>query len=149
MALDPTIPFTTDSRSTSPDVAFASPDLSLRCDWRVFNELSSDHMPVIISLELSTAIQAKPKHTFLNYRKADWASFTSLVEDGLSSFTINSFSNVDSAADALAKVIRAASSAVRTRGPCPSIQPSVHPRNQRTDAGTHEAALSASYPGLH
>ena len=92
------IPFTTDSRSTSPDVAFASPDLSLRCDWRVFNELSSDHMPVIISLELSTAIQAKPKHTFLNYRKADWASFTSLVEDGLSSFTINSFSNVDSAA---------------------------------------------------
>ena len=76
------IPFTTGSRSTSPDVAFASPDISLRCDWRVINELSSDHMPVIISLELSTPIQAKPKHTFLNYRKADWASFASQVEDG-------------------------------------------------------------------
>ena len=121
------IPFTTGSRSTSPDVAFASPDISLRCDWRVFNELSSDHMPVIISLELSTAIQAKPKHTFLNYRKADWASFASLVEDGLSSFTINSFQSIDSAADALSKVFLAASARSIPSGHIRRYNPSFTP----------------------
>ena len=103
------IQFTTDSRSTSPYVAFDSPEISLRCDWRVIQELSSDHMPVIFSVELSTAIQAKPKHNFLYYRKADWASFASLVEDGWSFFAIYSFQYVDSAADALSKVILAAS----------------------------------------
>ena len=121
------IPFTTGSRPTSPDVAFASPDISLRCDWRVFNELSSDHMPVTISLELSTAIQAKPRHTFLNYRKADWASFASLVEDGLSSFAINSFQNVDSAADALSKVILAASARSIPSGHVRRYNPSFTP----------------------
>ena len=120
------IPFTTGLRSTSPDVA--SPDISLRCDRRLFNELSSDYIPVIISLELSTAFQVKPKHTFLNYKKADWASFASLVEDGLSSFATHSFQNVDSAADALSKVILAASvqsiSSVRRYNP--TFTPEIH-----------------------
>ena len=121
------IPFTTDSRSTSPDVAFASPDLSLRFDWKVFNELSSDHMPVIVSLELFTAIQAKPKHTFLNYGKADWASFTSQVEDGLSSFSVHSFPNVDSAADELTRVIRSASARSVPTGHVRRYNPSFTP----------------------
>ena len=119
------IPFTTGSRSTSPDVAFASPDISLGCDWRVINELSSDHMPVIISLELSTPIQAK--HTFLNYRKADWASFAFQVEDGLSSFAIHSFQNVDSAADVLTKVILAASARCIPSGHVRRCNPSFTP----------------------
>ena len=84
-------------------------------------------MPIIFSQELPTAIQVKPKHTFLNYRKADWASFTSLVKDCFSSFTVNTFSNLDSAANALAKVIRAASARSVPAGHVRRYNPSFTP----------------------
>ena len=98
------LPFNPDMLPTSPDIAFASPDLSLEATWRVFGQLFSDHLLILVSLELSTNIQPRPKHTFLNYRKADRASFISCVEEGLSSFSLPSIPGIDSAVDELTRV---------------------------------------------
>ena len=72
--------FDPDMDPTFSDIVFESPDLSLKNDWRVI-ELLSNHLPILVSLKFSCSNQSRPKHTFLNYRKADWASFPSVPHD--------------------------------------------------------------------
>ena len=42
-------PFDPNTRQSSPDISFASPDIALRTSWRAVHDLSSDHLPLIIT----------------------------------------------------------------------------------------------------
>ena len=48
------LPFNTDTQPTYPNNSFCSPDLSLKADWMVMGELSSNHLPILASLEFSS-----------------------------------------------------------------------------------------------
>ena len=90
-------PFSNRTQPTSPDITFASPDLSLNSEWSASTELSSDHLPILTKIQINNPIQPKPTHTFLNYRKANWTSFTEEVEISLQNFNIADFRTIDAA----------------------------------------------------
>jgi hypothetical protein len=62
--------------ATSPDVSIVSNNLLSCANWRTMITLNSDHVPIIIDLNLSKTFEywAK-KQTFVNLSKADWAAF--------------------------------------------------------------------------
>lgn len=68
----------TNGRPTSPDVTAASPSLLAVADWSVDTALSSDHLPVLISLPTQNEVTKTPapKRTFVNFKKANWDDFT-------------------------------------------------------------------------
>ena len=102
-------PFSNRTQPTSPDITFCSPDLSLRSEWTTTSELSSDHLPIIVKIQISKPIQPKPTHTFQNYNKANWPLFTEEIENTLRDFDITSFLTIDAAAARLTEAIAKAS----------------------------------------
>ena len=88
------LPYNILNQPTSPDVSLATSDLGLRSTWRAGHELSSDHRPLYISLTLGIPIQRRPKHTFTNYKHADWHNFSATIEDSLQSFDISQYINI-------------------------------------------------------
>ena len=78
-------------QATSSDVSFSFPDLSLRFSWKVVHEISSDYL---IGVQLDSHLLAKPTHTFLNYRKAEWAAYTQLIEASLRDFIRSDLTSV-------------------------------------------------------
>ena len=69
---------------TSPDVTLASLSLLPYLSWTTQTELSSDHLPITISLETEIKSIPSENKTFINFRKADWDKFTTLTEDKFS-----------------------------------------------------------------
>ena len=78
----------TGNSATAPDISIATADCMPTCNWNVETSLSSDHLPIV--LRLSSLIQKvdAPKRTFVNFKKADWTSFTSLTEDLFANATV-------------------------------------------------------------
>ena len=62
-------------RPTSPDFTLASLELLPLAEWKTSIKLSSDHLPIIISLSASFTTQPTPKRTYINFNKADWPKF--------------------------------------------------------------------------
>ena len=102
-------PFSSGTQPTSPDITFCSPDLALISEWTTTSELSSDHLPIITRIPISSPIYPKPTHTFQNYRKANWDSFTEEVEASLRDFNIANLTSIDAAAAKIVAAIVAAS----------------------------------------
>ena len=72
------LPFNPNTRPTSLDISFCSPDLAARAQWGVSTDyVASDHLPVVVRLQLGPPDQVKTPRTFLNDRKANWTAFTS------------------------------------------------------------------------
>ena len=66
--------------STTPDLAFASNDLSRIASRTVLGQLGgSDHKPVKISLDLQYRTQKTSTFPRWNYKKANWERFSKLV----------------------------------------------------------------------
>ena len=63
----------TNGRSTSPDITLPSNDIALLSDWYVFTSLASDHLPILISSELSMI--DGPLQDDISFKKADWACY--------------------------------------------------------------------------
>ncbi|WP_333764851.1 reverse transcriptase domain-containing protein [Streptomyces sp. IBSBF 2390] len=67
--------------SSSPDITLASPSLLTSTDWSTASALSSDHIPIIISLQRSVTKTKTDRHTFVNFKKADWNGYRTYLEN--------------------------------------------------------------------
>ena len=102
------LPFALDTAPTSPDISFVSPGLASQVRWGVTSELSSDHLPIVLDVQLSSAIQPRPPRALLNLRRADWPAFSAAVEEDLAGFDPSQFPSLEAAADHLTTVILSA-----------------------------------------
>ena len=59
--------------------------LVLEARWSTITSLSSDHLPIAISLDALTPTFPTPKKTFINYKKANWEGYTKESETIFSS----------------------------------------------------------------
>ena len=65
-------------RASSPDVSLISAHLALSVDWSVSLDLTSDHLPIVISFDDDTPL---PRfHQFTNYKKANWRGYKNELE---------------------------------------------------------------------
>ena len=60
---------------TRPDSRLVSADLHDKCSWRVSDDLGSDHLPIIISIDLERERGRPRGRPAWNYSKADWDKF--------------------------------------------------------------------------
>lgn len=65
----------------------SSPDLTIVCtpllpyvSWNTDTKLSSDHLPITLTLERTVVSVESEKRTYINFMKANWEGFTSLTE---------------------------------------------------------------------
>ena len=67
--------------STAPDISIASSNLIPSTTWKVESKLSSDHLPITISLSANLK-KFNAKHlTFINFSKANWPEFKKFTEE--------------------------------------------------------------------
>ena len=71
----------TNQSSTAPDISLASPNLIPTTTWKVLNKLSSDHLPISISLSIELKKNNTQHLNFINFSKADWPEFTKFTEN--------------------------------------------------------------------
>ena len=79
------VPHTTLQQATSPDITTIFTTLYNRTNWHTIHALNSDHPPIIITINIRTKYKLQQnRHTFTNYRKANWTQFTTDTETDLS-----------------------------------------------------------------
>ena len=57
---------------SSPDVSLASASLITSCSWQTLSTLSSDHLPILIRLQMKTPSNPGLRRTYVNLKKANW-----------------------------------------------------------------------------
>ena len=67
------------SRS-SPDISFAPSSLALSCSWEVLQDLGSDHLPILLSIPLSSVFRPNERPPSFNFQKARWDGFASYFD---------------------------------------------------------------------
>ena len=70
----------TNTASTSPDISIASSNLLPVTNWSVEKKMSSDHLPIIISLTAELKKHNSKPYTYINFSKANWQGFQDLTE---------------------------------------------------------------------
>ena len=60
---------------SSPDVSLASTSLITSCSWQTMSALSSDHLPILIRLQMKTTSTPGLRRTNVNLKKADWGCY--------------------------------------------------------------------------
>ena len=60
-------------RASSPDVSLISAHLALSVDWSVCLDLTSDHLPIVITFDNDTPLP-RFRRSFTNYKKSGLAS---------------------------------------------------------------------------
>ena len=60
---------------SSPDLTLVSGDLVLEARWCTHLALSSDHLPITVTLDFLAPSLPLPRKTFTNFRKADWEGY--------------------------------------------------------------------------
>ena len=65
---------------SSPDVSLASASLITSCSWQTLSTLSSDHLPILIRLQMKTTSIPGLRRTYVNLKKADWDRYRQEVE---------------------------------------------------------------------
>ena len=150
------LPFTTSSLPSSPDISFSSPSAGLGARWAVHHELSSDHLPIVVEVPISTPIPPNPPRSFLNIRKANWPAYTAQLERELGSFDPSTFPTLHAAVRVFNSAVMAASRrhipAGRVRRYVPLFSREVklllrerrHLRSQRPTRDTLERAKALS-----
>ena len=69
---------------SSPDVSLASTSLITSCSWQTLSMLSSDHLPILIRLQMKTTSTPGLRQTYVNLKKANWDRYRQEVETALS-----------------------------------------------------------------
>ena len=73
-----------DQEPTAPDISTASNTISNKISWKTLTELSSDHLPILITFNSRSLIRQQPaRRSFTNYHKANWEGFTAEIEEAL------------------------------------------------------------------
>ena len=71
------VPHTTPHQATSPDITPISTTLYNHTTWHTIHALNSYHLPIITTINTITKYKLQHnRHTFTNYRKANWTQFT-------------------------------------------------------------------------
>ena len=68
---------------SSPDVSLTSTSLITSCSWQTLSTLSSDHLPILIRLQMKTISTTGLRRTYVNLKKADWDRYRQEVETAL------------------------------------------------------------------
>ena len=74
------IPHQANFNFTSPDITFCSSNLTSSISWKTITDLSSDHLPIIITLRTTTDTFSHTRHTTTNYNRAAWEEFRETTE---------------------------------------------------------------------
>ena len=82
-------PNTTLQHTSSPDITTVSNTLYNRTSWTTQHALSSDHLPIITTINIRHDYRLQQnRRTFTNYKKADWTQFTEDTESAFAQTTI-------------------------------------------------------------
>ena len=73
--------------TTSPDLSLTTPNLLPTINWHTITSLSSDHLPIILTLTNISPLSLSPKRTFTNFAKADWDKFKTETESQFASLS--------------------------------------------------------------
>ena len=71
---------TTNTCSSAPDITVASPAIIPTTSWEVKTSLSSDRLPIHITISTEVKLVDSQKRTFINFKKADWPNFKDFIE---------------------------------------------------------------------
>jgi hypothetical protein len=83
------VPNSTLQQTSSPDITTVSNTLYNRTSWTTKHALSSDHLPIITTINIRHNYRLQQyRRTYTNYLKADWTQFTKDSEDVFSQTTI-------------------------------------------------------------
>ena len=83
------MPNTTLQQPSSPDITTVSNTLYNRTSWTTQHALSSDHLPIITTINIRHDYRLQQnRRTFTNYKKADWTQFTEDTESAFAQTTI-------------------------------------------------------------
>ena len=69
---------------SSSDVSLASASLITSCSWQTLSMLSSDHLPILMRLQMKTTPKPGLRQTYVNLKKANWDRYRLEVEAALS-----------------------------------------------------------------
>ena len=69
---------------SSPDVPLASSSLITSTNWQTKTNLGSDHLPILISLQMDLTMNSIPHRISFNLKKAYWDRYRKEIEDKLS-----------------------------------------------------------------
>ena len=69
---------------SSPYVSLASASLFTSCSWETLSTLSSDHLPIVIRLQMKTTPKPGLRQTYVNPNKANWDRYRQEVEAAMS-----------------------------------------------------------------
>ena len=73
-------------QDTAPDITAIPAKYAAFTQWETVTQLSSDHLPIIITINSATTNKKKNK-TFTNYKKAKWKEFKEHIENKIENFT--------------------------------------------------------------
>ena len=65
---------------SSPDVSLASASLITSCSWQTLSTLSSDHLPILIRVQMKTPSNPGLRRTYVNLKKANLDRYRLEVE---------------------------------------------------------------------
>ena len=68
---------------TSPDITAIPMRLLPHTTWTTKTQLSSDHLPILTTINTHLKIKLRLTRTFINYKKARWEDFTADIEEKL------------------------------------------------------------------
>ena len=82
-------PNTTIQQLSSPDITTVSNTLYNRTSWTTQRALSSDHLPIITTINIRHDYRLQQsRRPFINYKNDDWTQFTEDTESALAQTTI-------------------------------------------------------------
>ena len=76
----PTLLHRSSGSRSSPDISFAPYSLALSCSWEVLQDLSSDHLPILLSIPLSPIFRPNERPPSFNFQKDRWDGFASYID---------------------------------------------------------------------
>ena len=75
-------PFAHNQTTTSPDITIIPNSLILKSTWNTKCALSSDHLPIITTINTRTRFKITTlRNSYTNYNKENWENFTKEIED--------------------------------------------------------------------
>ena len=89
------VPNTTLQQTSSPDITAVSNALYNRTSWTIQHALSSDHLPIITTINIRHDYRLQQnRRTFTNYKKADWTQFTEDAESAFAQTNIHTANRI-------------------------------------------------------
>ena len=69
---------------SSPDISLSSASLITSTNWQTKTNLGSDHLPILISLQMYVTITPIQHRTSINLKRENWGRYSREIEDRLS-----------------------------------------------------------------